>query len=328
MKKYLKFVGIAVLIFIFLSLDIKKIGGILTQVQIPLLMLAFLLDLPMLFIKSSRWNLLLRGQKIHYSLWDTFVMYMSSLYIGFITPGRLGEFVKALYVKSDNKATGSYAFSSVLVDRLFDLYLLIILGLAGVWSFGLLGGLSSSSLVLIAIVVVAPLIVLNRKITGKLIQIVYKKMLRKKMQRLLDDTFNDFYDGLTALINWKLLISVFLTIASYALFFLQCYLILSALGVKLDYLTLTLSMAIANFISFAPISISGLGTRDATLIFLFAKFGLTSELALSYSMLVFLIFFVGGGSFGAIAWFMRPLPIDDWIPKGLFKRKKKDTDQA
>ena len=68
-------------------------------------------------------------------------------------------------------------------------------------------------------------------------------------------------------------------------------------------------MAISNLISFIPISISGLGTRDATLIYLFSLIGLKPELAVSYSFLVFIVFFVCGGLMGAVAWWIKPLPI-------------------
>ena len=101
-----------------------------------------ILNIPHLFIKSYRWNYLLKQQSINYSAVQSFLVYMSSLYVGFITPGRLGEFVKTLYLKSDKGINISKGFSSVLVDRLFDLYLLIILGFIGIWKFGILGKLS------------------------------------------------------------------------------------------------------------------------------------------------------------------------------------------
>tara|TARA_B100002052_G_C15666700_1_gene499864 strand:+ start:555 stop:764 length:210 start_codon:yes stop_codon:yes gene_type:complete len=68
-------------------------------------------------------------------------------------------------------------------------------------------------------------------------------------------------------------------------------------------------MAIANLISFIPISISGLGTRDTTLIFLFGIIGIKEELAFSYSFAVFILFFVLGGLIGSFAWWRKPLKI-------------------
>ncbi len=98
------------------------------------------------------------------------------------------------------------------------------------------------------------------------------------------------------------------TFVSYAVFFSQCYILANALGLAIDYVTITLFMAMSNLISFIPVSVSGLGTRDAILIYLFSLVGFEPELAVSYAFLVFVIFFVFGGIFGAIAWWIKPLP--------------------
>ena len=68
-------------------------------------------------------------------------------------------------------------------------------------------------------------------------------------------------------------------------------------------------MAITNLISFIPITISGLGTREAMLIFLFSLLGLSSEHAVTYSLLVFSVFYIGGALFGLVAWMINPMNI-------------------
>ena len=95
------------------------------------------------------------------------------------------------------------------------------------------------------------------------------------------------------------------------MFFVQCYLIVTAMGLSINFITITLFMAISNLISFIPISISGLGTRDVTLIFLFSLIKLSPELAVSYAFLVFITFFVTGGLLGAVAWWIRPLELHE-----------------
>ena len=70
-------------------------------------------------------------------------------------------------------------------------------------------------------------------------------------------------------------------------------------------------MAISNLISFIPISISGLGTRDVTLIFLFSMISLKPELAVSYALLVFIAFFIVVELFCAVAWWLRPLELHE-----------------
>ena len=234
---------------------------------------------------------------------------MSSLYIGLITPGRIGEFVKVYYLKSDKGISISKGLSSVLVDRLFDVYLLIILGFIGIWQFGILGELSNSFLVLIVIVVLTPMIMFNKQLMGKCIRILYKVAVIEKVKGEIEENFGDFYNWLQKLISPRLLVSGLLTCIGYLIFFIQCYLIVIAMGLSINFITITLFMAISNLISFIPVSVSGLGTRDAILIFLFSLIGLEPELAVSYAFMIFITFFVAGGLIGAVSFWFCPLKL-------------------
>tara|TARA_Y100001970_G_scaffold266245_1_gene354671 strand:- start:12691 stop:13410 length:720 start_codon:yes stop_codon:yes gene_type:complete len=235
--------------------------------------------------------------------------YLSSLYIGYITPGRLGEFVKVIYLKSNRGISLSKGFSSVLIDRIFDLYLLIILGIIGLWQFDILGELTGIYFLLLIVTVGPPFLLFNKRISKKIINILFVFTIMKKIKDKVEESFQNFYDSLKELINIKLLLSVFFTFIGYSLFFLQCFIIAKALSLPIDLITITLFMSISNLISFIPISISGLGTRDATLILLFSIIGLKPELAVSYSFFIFIIFFVSGGLLGAISWWIRPLKL-------------------
>ena len=157
-----------------------------------------------------------------------------------------------------------------------------------------------------------PLLILNKQLMGKVVGLIYKFVIKKKTQLRdkIEEGFEDFYIGINQLINPNLVFSGFLTCLSYTVFFIQCYLIAIAMGISIDFITITLFMAISNLISFIPISISGLGTRDAALIYLFSLIGLNPEMAVSYAFLVFIIFFVCGGLMGAVAWWLKPLSIN------------------
>ncbi|NIV40223.1 MAG: UPF0104 family protein, partial [Anaerolineae bacterium] len=74
---------------------------------------------------------LLQMQGIAYAYNDSFLVFMAGVFLGLVTPGRLGEMSKALYLKQDVDVPLSEGLASVLVDRLFDLYAILILGAAG-----------------------------------------------------------------------------------------------------------------------------------------------------------------------------------------------------
>ena len=310
-QNLIKYFGLIILIVILLQIDLISVKDQILKTNLFFFSLTLTLNIPHLFIKSYRWNLLLKQQNINYTPVKSFLVYMSSLYIGFVTPGRFGEFIKTFYLKSDKKISFSKGFSSVLVDRLFDLYLLIILGFIGIWHFDILGTLSEIFLVLTIIILFTPLIMLNKQLMGKLLKLLYNLVVIKKVKGKIEDSFEEFYGGLNQLISPRLLVSGLFTCLGYFIFFIQCYLIVMAMGLSVNFFTITLFMSISNLISFIPISISGIGTRDATLIFLFSLIKLSPELAVSYAFLVFITFFVTGGLLGAVAWWIRPLELHE-----------------
>lgn len=298
-----------ILCIVLSKVNLKNLIANFSNINVSLILFTILLNLPLICIKACRWKQILAIQSIQYNLKDSFIVYLVGIYVGVVTPGRLGEFVKVLYLKSDKQISLSKGMSSVLVDRLFDLYLLIILGLISIWKFDILGIFSNTVTLLLVIIISAPLCILNKKLMTTIVGLIYKYVIKIKVQ--FEEKFDDFYKGINQLINLKLIFTAILTCLGYLVFFTQCYLIAIAMGISINFITITLFMAISNLISFIPISISGLGTRDATLIYLFSLIDLSPELAISYAFLVFFTFFVCGGLMGGIAWFLKPLPIKE-----------------
>ncbi len=320
-KKYLKFLGIIIFVFILWKIDLGELFRVLSQIKIFFFVCALVLVFPLLYIKSFRWNLLLKSQGISYHLSETYMVYMSSLYFGFITPGRLGEFIKAFYVRQDKDVSISKGMSSVLVDRMFDMYVLLLVGTFGLWKFNVLGRLSITYLFLLILIALLPLLLLNRRFMRKPVSLLYKIALVRKYEDRIENSFNEFYDGVSELVNPGLISAFLLTCLSYLLFFFQCYLLLNSLDITINFLDITLIMGVSNLISLMPLSISGLGTRDAVLIFFFSLLGFKPELAVSYAFLVFLNFFVFGGLIGAVAWWMKPLQVKNFSSDSVKKDK-------
>jgi uncharacterized protein (TIRG00374 family) len=311
-KKYVKFLGIIIFVFILWKIDLGEMIRVLSQIKILFFVCALALVFPLMFIKSFRWNVLLKSQGISYRLSETYKVYMSSLYFGFITPGRLGEFIKAFYVRQDKNVSVSRGMSSVLVDRMFDMYVLLLVGTFGLWRFNVLGNLSLTYVLLLILIALLPLFLLNKRIMKKPVSLLYRIALIKKHEDRIKNSFNDFYDGINELINTGLIFAFLLTCLSYLLFFFQCYLLLNSLDISINFLDITLIMGVSNLISLMPLSISGLGTRDAVLIFFFSLLGFDPEWAVSYAFLVFLSFFVFGGLLGAVAWWLKPLRVKNF----------------
>ena len=125
LKKYSFLLGLVLFIIILSKSNLSGIFQNIKNINPFYLILASLVSFPMLFNKALCWNYIKRQQGIKYNLKNSFLMYCSGLYIGILTPGRLGEIAKALYLKKDGYSTGKSLVSAIL-DRLTDFVFLLI----------------------------------------------------------------------------------------------------------------------------------------------------------------------------------------------------------
>src|SRR5262245_15160473 len=133
---WIRWTGIVLLIILIWRIDFSDTVSLLKKISIPILVLVVLLNIPQIFMKAYRWRELLHSQRISFGIWPAFLSYFGSIFIGLLTPGRLGELIKALHVSKDCNVSNARALSSVLVDRLFDLYALLLMGGAALLSKG------------------------------------------------------------------------------------------------------------------------------------------------------------------------------------------------
>jgi glycosyltransferase 2 family protein len=307
LQKWVKLIGVFIFAFILFKIDLTGCYLLLKEIDIQLFIIAVIINIPQVLFKALRWNGFLSKQKIDIPFLNVFKIYYSCVFIGFITPGRVGDFAKTIYLKAERRIGFSRGISSVFLDRIFDLYLLVFIGAYGIWQFGVIGDLSNVLLVLM--VAVSPLFLLNKQLAKIFLSALNNFTILKKFKDSLEEKYDDFYSGLSLLAGPMLINAAFLTCLSYLVYFIQCYLLVLAMDMPINFITISLFMAISNLISFVPVSISGLGTRDVTLIYLFSLINLKPEMAVSYALLIFITVFVCNGLMGSVAWWMKPLKI-------------------
>ncbi len=116
--------------------------------------------------------------------------------------------------------------------------------------------------------------------------------------------------GFLKLIDIELIFSGILTLISYGLYFYQSYLIAHSLRIDVEYLSFSLIIALALIIGFIPVTIAGLGTREAALIFLFQYIGQAAETALGFAVLYNVVYIICAGLIGFAAWWAIPLKME------------------
>ncbi len=308
-KNWIRLIGIALLMFLIWRIDFSGTLALLKKVSLPILGLVILLNLPQICIKAYRWKSLLHSQKIEYGIVPAALSYFGSIFIGLLTPGRLGELIKAVHVSQDCGVSKARALSSVLADRLFDLYALLLIGGAAMLS----SGRSLNNLLALvesAFLLFLPLLILLHDSTFQRVEKLGLRM-GKWVSRLFDPDswLTELRTGLKELSVGDAFVAALLTAVAYAVFFEQCYLLAHALNVKASFLQIMYAVSLGSLVTLIPISISGLGTREATIVAYLGSVGVSSELSLGYSLLIFVTFYVAGGLMGAVAWLIKPVTL-------------------
>ncbi len=277
------------------------------RVDICSVLLAILATVPVVFVKTVRWQSILRSQSLRPPAWPAFLAYFGSFFVGLLTPGRLGELAKAYYVVQCCDASLGQALPSVLVDRLFDLYALLLLG--GVAVFTILpGNTAVASLGALVLLLTLPLGLLLHDVTfGWLRKVALRSGSLGRRLAGEGGLLSEIRSALLCLSGRCLLKAAALTALAYAVFGVQCYLLARALSLPIDLMTATTTGALGSLVTLLPISVSGLGTREAAMIAYLGAVDVSAESALGFSFLVFLAFHVAAGLLGAVAWWLQPI---------------------
>jgi uncharacterized protein (TIRG00374 family) len=291
-------IGLLLFLYILLNTGPSKIFNLIFSSN-PLY---FLLLVPVVctevLFRGLKWKIVIMANGLKFSLINSCAVYLIGFFAGMITPGRAGEVVKATYLQQNSKVIGR-ALSTVIVDRLIDVVTMLFLSiLATFWISQAFSRTFISPIVMLVIVVLFILFVylfFNEPIARKILRPFFNGLVPEKYKGDLRLNFDDFYGGIKDM-NKKLIgIALVLGLATWFITALVGYVVLLSLGLQIYYPYLVMFIAIITLAEALPISIMGIGTRDAVSIVLFSLVGIAAEEAVAFSILYLVL---GGGMVG------------------------------
>jgi len=248
-----------------------------------------------------------------------YCIYLSGLLAGIVTPGRVGDFTKILYLRRLGYNYGQSAVS-IVVGRCLDLCLLLLVGLLGVswysWGRGEVIGvlLAKVSLFILIGLPLAVLFILVLRKT-KVIEVAGRSLCGRVPVTWLQQ-WHKFVHDWRAIPHRTWFGMITLTVGGWVVYFGAIYLLAMAMGLPLTFWEATIFIALSAIVSLLPISIAGIGTRDASLILMFGLVGLSSVQAIAFSLCI-LFSYVITALFGFVGYLIEPLPIgQDFRLKG------------
>jgi glycosyltransferase 2 family protein len=317
----LKIIGSALilwLLFRFIDFDLTTFFEVFKDMNLPLYLFSLSGVVIVLAIKSYRWHMIIRAEGQYYPVFKSFGAYMASYTIGIVTPGRIGEIARLYYLRQDCPIGFQPAFRTIVSDRVFDLGVLVMMAIAGILHFG-------PPAVANPYIAVSAGVLLFFAGLISVVLIIRKVLKIKRFEHLSPLVF--VYDCLKITIGLKSLKYWLITFIAYLAFYFSVGLIFMALDIEIALVDIAIVLSVVGLATILPISWAGIGTREMTLVYLLAFYGISSEIALSFSLLQFLAFFLWGSLIGLVFWILMPVSLekvkeDSETLKGIFRKAR------
>jgi uncharacterized protein (TIRG00374 family) len=313
LRLLVRLIGPVLLAVVILSLDDKAAlwSAISGAAWLPLSG-AILINIPVIHLKVVRWRSLLLDRGYEYSLKQSYAAVLPSLYLGMVTPGRVGDALRIQYVKREINTPYAEGLAVTVMDRFCDLYVLAAFVAIGVMHFAtaLSSDLVHITWVMVSVATLAPLVFL---LPGPV------ELLSRVLRRLTDKwhaSVETLLGALRGLVKKAIIAGVPITIAAYLLNYAQGYLVAQALGVPLSFADVASLLATTSLLGLMPVSVSGVGVREAFLALVFPALGLAAAHGVAYGLVVFAVIYLTTVLIGFIAWQVAPPPFgtDEIVP--------------
>lgn len=275
------------LVVLWMLVDVPQVIGGLLEIPIPLLVLATAIAVLRLWLMSLRWRMVHpRGSSMPLSRFFGTVMagWTCSLFL----PGSVGGDVVRMALFSLDKAHNRFSGAlSVIVDRGVGVSSVLALSAVGCLFMADVPGrmvylgmsLSGVALVMVGYLLLTRL-PFRRRETGKGRVRIFVEGLRSELA-----SFGAFYRASPGALPAAFAVSV----VNQVLWFVVVLLLARAIGLDVGFLTLSVVTAVSWVVSAAPVSVSGLGVRELSYVYLLSFQGVEPEQATVLSLYQFSI---------------------------------------
>ena len=278
--------GIVIFAVILCKMDMSRFAEIWSILNVGLLGVGVFLTMAVIVGHAIKWKYICDFLHVQVSMGESIMVYWAGSFMGQITPGKIGDLAKAYLLE----AYPSFKFRSVLsvvVDRASDVLALAILACIGAF---IIFGWELSFPQVFFWVLFSCCFFLLILIGGKEMYRRSEKIMARHVSALTGLLKKVSYARLS--LEWRQskkrpLYGVFLLLPFLLfLYFLNRYFLLMSLQIPLSFIDMTACVSLSTLFTFLPVSISGIGTREISLIYLFSFYGLKMEQAVAFSTII------------------------------------------
>lgn len=248
------------------SIQFVALLGSLSQADSKMVAFAFVLIAPNILIQTLKWKFILNLASVNTTVSQAYKSLIAGMPLGFITPGRLGEFGRAFFVQNINKAQ---VLKFVALDKLSNMLIVVFLGLIGLVTFNQLS-LNSNFVIIFCC---ALFIVVFFTLAS------FSKLFTKKIETIL---------GVLKFSKNEMFRIYLFSLLFFCIFTLQFCILIFAFSPSEITDLLKATSAIFFTKTALPIAIGDLGIRESASVFFLGKVGIDKASAFNASVLLFI----------------------------------------
>ena len=233
--------------------------------------MAIIICLAAWWLRGWRYNRILLGLNYRVGvIFSTACVFVSQT-VNLIVPARLGDFVRIFILKHDYKATYSEGISSLVVERVFDIVAIAVLGAASLFFIpNIPGWLNVYISIMIVILAVAFAFFIFLIFVGELTTtnkyVRYILTMLDEIRRASLSLRSILILGISSLIIWMLDILV-------------CYSVATMFEQQIPFAVIVLAIVLGNLVKAVPITPGGIGTYELIVSATFAITGVSPGVA-------------------------------------------------
>lgn len=267
------------------DLELKQIGLVITDANVGLLSLAFMMCFLGYLITAFRWRMLLSAQGVPARIGFLVQSFMVAIFFNNLLPSTIGGDVVRIYDSWRLGNSRSGAASVVIVDRL--------MGLLALASYALITVIAARQLA--DLVPALPALVLGATLAvGGLAWFVFlaPRRLYRSLEQYLDRQTTQPWHIIAKITSAfslfsgrrDLLVRAFGLSLLLQLNVIVHFIIISrALGIDIPVLAMFTVIPLSIFVTMLPVSINGIGLREGVFVFFFSAYGIDAVEAIAFA---------------------------------------------
>lgn len=256
----------------------ENLPDALKLVRPEFLIIAILVSALSWFLRGIRYRAILKGLSLHITTVYATACILVSQTANLIVPARLGDLVRMFILKDEKKATYSQGLSSLVVERVFDVVMVALLGLISMrFVFNVPGWFYS----LITIPLVGG---------GIFFLLLYLMGMLQSDNRYIAIILTMLHEVRQASLSARAL--GFLSLSSIGIWLLDvavCLVVIEMFQLSVPPAVVILAITIGNLVKAVPLTPGGIGTYEAALAITFSLAGLSTVNATLISIIDHLV---------------------------------------